>query len=134
MSRKTARETVMKYTYQMEASGEFKLDKLQYILESEGLDGPDSSFVRKSLEKMVENINDIDHSIESHLENWKMERIPKVDLAILRVAVNEINNMDEIPDSVAINEAVDMAKEYSTAESYKFINGVLGTYFRSRGE
>lgn len=132
MSRKSAREIVMKYVYQMQVTNDFALDKLSFLLESEELSESDSSFIDKSLESIITNLDQIDQAISENLDGWKVERIPKVDLAILRVAVNEIDYLEDIPDSVAINEAVDMAKAYSTDDSYKFINGVLGTYFRSK--
>lgn len=132
MSRKSAREIVMKYVYQMQITNDFALDKLSFLLESEELSKPDSSFIEVSLESIITNLDQIDQNISKNLDGWKVERIPKVDLAILRVAVNEIDYMEDVPDSVAINEAVDMAKAYSTDDSYKFINGVLGTYFRSK--
>lgn len=134
MSRKSAREIVMKYVYQMQVTDDFALDKLYFLLESEELSESDSSFIEKSLESIITNLEQIDQAISENLDGWRVERIPKVDLAILRVAVNEIDYLVDIPDSVAINEAVDMAKAYSTDDSYKFINGVLGTYFRSKEE
>ena len=58
----------------------------------------------------------------------------KIDLAILRVAVNEIYYLDDIPESVAINEAIEIANKYSTDASYKFVNGILGTIVRAKNK
>lgn len=64
--------------------------------------------------------------IESKLKNWKLSRISKVSLSILRVAVYELKYMDDVPTNVSINEAVELAKQYANEDDYSFINGVLG--------
>lgn len=131
MSRKEAREFVMKYMYQMDINQEYSLDDLELLLEEEKVDLDDREFIEKSLNLLISNVDNLDTVIEHFLKGWTTNRIPRIDLAILRVAVNEINNLDDIPVGVSINEAVDMAKRYSTEESYRFINGVLGSYYRS---
>ncbi len=131
MSRKDAREFVMKYMYQMDINQEFNLNDLELLLEEEKIDLDDREFIDKSLNLLITNVDNLDTIIEKFLKGWTTNRIPRIDLAILRVAVNEINNLEDIPVGVSINEAVDMAKRYSTEESYRFINGVLGSYYRS---
>lgn len=76
------------------------------------------------------NLQSIDQDIEKYLRSWTTSRIPKLDLAILRAAVFEIKYSEDIPTGVAINEAVEIAKKYSTDDSYRFINGVLGAIAR----
>ena len=61
-----------------------------------------------------------------------MARLPKVSLAILQLAIYEIDNMDDVPDRVAVNEAVELAKAYGEDDTYKFINGVLAEYLKLR--
>lgn len=74
-----------------------------------------------------DNLEEIDNKISSHLSsNWKIERISKVSLSIMRVAVYEMMFLQDIPNSVSINEAVELSKKFSGEEDYKFINGVLG--------
>ncbi|AYE95478.1 transcription antitermination factor NusB [Mycobacterium paragordonae] len=68
----------------------------------------------------------VDELITSHLQSWTLDRLPAVDRAILRVAVWELLYADDVPEPVAVNEAVELAKELSTDESPGFINGVLG--------
>lgn len=68
----------------------------------------------------------IDDLITSHLQGWKLERLPAVDRAILRVAIWELLHAEDVPEPVAVDEAVKLAKELSTDESPGFINGVLG--------
>ena len=73
-----------------------------------------------------ENAAHIDELIASYLQGWTLERLPAVDRAILRVAVWELLHADDVPEPVAVDEAVELAKELSTDESPGFINGVLG--------
>jgi transcription antitermination protein NusB len=68
----------------------------------------------------------IDDLISSHLQGWTLERLPAVDRAILRVAVWELLHADDVPEPVAVDEAVELAKELSTDDSPGFVNGVLG--------
>jgi N utilization substance protein B len=72
------------------------------------------------------NAAHIDDLISSHLQGWTLDRLPAVDRAILRVAVWELLHADDVPEAVAVDEAVQLAKELSTDESPGFINGVLG--------
>jgi N utilization substance protein B len=68
----------------------------------------------------------IDELISSHLQGWTLERLPAVDRAVLRVAVWELLHADDVPEPVAVDEAVELAKELSTDDSPGFVNGVLG--------
>ena len=82
-------------------------------------------YAREIVEGITTSHADIDDRIASFSHKWSIERMPAVDRAILRVAVWEILFNDEVPDPVAIAEAVDLAKEYSTEESGLFVNGLL---------
>lgn len=73
-----------------------------------------------------EKKDNLDGLIEKYSKGWKVKRLPKVNLAILRLATYEILFVDDVPESVAINEAVELAKKYSGESDYSFINGVLG--------
>lgn len=75
---------------------------------------------------VTEHAPHIDELISSHLQGWTLERLPAVDRAILRVAVWELLHADDVPPAVAVDEAVELAKELSTDESPGFVNGVLG--------
>lgn len=72
------------------------------------------------------NLQKVDASIAEHAIDWRLDRMSKVDLAILRMAATEMLYVEDVVDSVAINEAIELAKEFSTPKSSKFINGVLG--------
>lgn len=80
---------------------------------------------------VVENLDTIDDKIREFARNWEFERIAKIDLSILRVAIFELLFRKDIPPVVTINEAIDLSKAYSTSESRRFVNGILD---RLRGE
>ena len=73
----------------------------------------------------IENISEIDGAISKQAKNWKFDRIAKVDLAVLRLALYELLFRDDIPPIVTINEAIDLGKTFSNLESKRFINGIL---------
>ena len=74
---------------------------------------------------MIEHIDHLDKEIAQYASNWKLERIAKVDLAILRLAVYELHHRLDIPPIVIINEAIDLGKTFSNTDSKRFINGIL---------
>jgi N utilization substance protein B len=88
-------------------------------------------YAKELYEGVTEHVDEIDEIISSFSNGWKLNRIPKVNLSILRLAVYEINYVESVPRSVAINEAVELAKKYSGKEDASFINGILGSYVRS---
>ncbi len=88
-----------------------------------------SSFLFK---QVYEKLQEIDSVIETYAIGWKKERISKVALSVLRLAICEILFVDSIPSSVSANEAVELAKKYATAEDASFINGILGSFIRGR--
>lgn len=79
-----------------------------------------------------EHQNELDEIISSFSKSWKINRIPKVNISILRLAIYEMKYVDDVPDSVAINEAVELCKKYSSKEDSSFVNGILGSYSRSK--
>lgn len=83
-------------------------------------------YARQIVAGVAEHLDDIDTEIESTSRDWRLERMPRVDRAILRIGVWEIRYNEEVPNAVAIAEAVASASEYSTEDSSRFINGVLG--------
>ena len=86
-----------------------------------------NSFAENILNSVEEHFADIDEVIEANSQDWTIARLPKVTLAILRLAVAEIKYIDDVPNGVAVNEAVELAKKYGTSEDASFINGILGT-------
>ncbi len=111
--------------YQREMTG----DNVVRILETHAYndeDGEPSDYSRRLAVQTEEHLLEIDSEIEGTSENWSLVRMPFVDRNILRLAVYEIVFESEVPDSVAINEAIEMAKLYGGEDSSKFVNGVLG--------
>lgn len=90
-----------------------------------------NGFARELLSKYEQNAEEIDEIIASKAEGWQLSRLPKVSLAVMRLAVTEMKFSDEIPDGVAVNEAVEIAKKYGTSDDASYINGVLGSVSRS---
>jgi len=124
MNRKEAREFVMQTVFQMEVQHDFDNPDMEKYLSVKSLGGQ-KAYVEKLLKTVADNVEKIDETINSSSEGWSTLRMPKVDLAIARVAAAEILFMDDIPAAVAINEAVNMAKVFGTDQSAKFINGLL---------
>ena len=86
------------------------------------------SFAEELIHGVIKDINLIDEVVKRFTENWAFDRIAKVDLAILRLAIFELMRRNDIPPVVTINEAVDIAKSFSTDESKRFVNGILDRY------
>lgn len=85
----------------------------------------DLEYISSKVKAIQENLPEIDGIIENVSQGWSVKRLGKAELAILRLAVYEIRFDDDIPDKVAVNEAVELAKEYSDEKAASFINGVL---------
>ena len=122
----------MKLLYQYSITGELQIpDRYGLdIMDAEEPDKEDSKYIREIVDGFIEKRDDIDSVISLNSHSWKIERISKVDLAILRLALFEMKYLD-IPSKVAVNEAVEIAKKYSADKSYKYINGLLGGYLKS---
>lgn len=84
-------------------------------------------YAKELFEGVDSKIEELDEVINTYSKGWKTNRLPKVNLAILRLAIYEIKYIDDVPASVAINEAVELAKKYSGEGDYSFINGILGS-------
>ena len=87
----------------------------------------ESDFSKNLAIKVTENLGAIDASIEKHSVKWKMNRISKVALAVMRLAICEILFYDDIPVGVSINEAVELCKKYASKDDYAFVNGILSS-------
>jgi len=94
----------------------------------------DKKYITEELKAVLSKLETIDELISQHSKKWKIERMSRVDLSILRLAVFEMQYREDIPNSVAINEAVELAKKYSGDQSPSFVNGVLGSIASSLGE
>ena len=93
----------------------------------------DSAFSRLLVTGAVENIDRIDGVIQKHLKNWNIERLNRVDLAILRMSVYTLIFQTDMPATIVIDEAIGISKEFGTDDSYRFINGVLDAVLKTIG-
>ena len=126
MGRKAAREWAMKLIYQLMIQRQQPEAQIEEALAENGITGDEAAFIRSHVMGTCQNTADIDVRLAAHAKGWKLERMPKIDLAVLRLAVYELAYVREVPVSVIINEAVELAKKYSTADSGAFVNGLLG--------
>ncbi|EAD9708830.1 transcription antitermination factor NusB [Listeria monocytogenes] len=120
MKRREAREKALQALFQIELN-EMSLDQaIKNIMEDEQDD-----YMEKIVEGVMANKAEIDAIIEPNLDNWRIDRLSKVDLSLLRLSVYEIKYLDDVPNRVSLNESIEIAKIYSDEKSSKFINGVL---------
>jgi len=131
MPRKNAREAAMRLFYQRDMSEESGID--QYCLNEMNAEfnliGKDLEYIKLLLEKSNVNGTEIDKYILRFSRDWTFARLARVDLAILRVAICEMLYLRDIPHSVSINEAVELAKKYGDGKAGSFINGILASIF-----
>ena len=126
MTRRQAREQAFILLFEKSFNQEIELDELyEFAVENEAISGSD--FVKNLLFKTWENVEDIDIYIEKYAHGWKISRISKVALAVLRLAICEMKYFDDIPVSVSINEAVELCKKYAAKDDAVFVNGILGS-------
>ncbi|MBC2129464.1 transcription antitermination factor NusB [Listeria innocua] len=120
MKRREAREKALQALFQIELN-EMSLDQaIKNIMEDEQDD-----YMEQLVEGVMANKAEIDAIIEPNLDNWRIDRLNKVDLSLLRLSVYEIKYLDDVPNRVSLNESIEIAKIYSDDKSSKFINGVL---------
>ncbi|GAB6108863.1 transcription antitermination factor NusB [Fusibacter bizertensis] len=124
MNRIRSREVAMELLYQMEIQKEYSIDKLFSHYE----EVLDEDYIRSILNLWLEHRDEIESKITDHLKGWKLDRLAKIDLAILRLGITEMLYDQSIPQKVSINEAVNLAKKYVDDKSGKFINGVLSHF------
>ena len=130
MGRRASREIAMKLLYQLEIQKNDRDDQVKMSLEENILSENDSKYISDIIDGVQKNLSYIDKLIEKHSKGWKINRLSKVDLSILRLSIYEISYREDIPHNVSINEAVELAKKYSGEEAGAFINGILGKVTR----
>lgn len=128
MKRTELREHIFKVLFGVEFNAEQEMpEQLQlYFEQLEDAREKDLDYIRTKSSKIAEKIAEIDLLINEHTTGWKTSRMNKVDLTILRLAVYEMKWDEDVPTGVAIDEAVELAKKYSSDEGPAFINAVLG--------
>lgn len=132
MGRRQARAAAMQMVYENMLGGDGGQETLQDLIAFEPEEG-DTEFIDTVLQGIKEHEEEIDGMIAAHLKDWSMDRIARVDLSILRVAVYELVYTPEGSSAAAaVNEAVTLAQRFDTPESGKFINGLLRSLLRER--
>lgn len=127
MNRRLQREHIFKliFSYAFDIKEDFAEHMTYYLDEIETDDQGSLDYIREKSLKIVDIMEEIDSRINDKTKDWTTDRIGKVEVAIIRLAVYEIFYDDEVPSSVAINEAIELAKKFGGDSAPSFINGVL---------
>ena len=128
MSRHKLREQVFKLLFRIEFNDSVEMEEqkeLFFITSDVETTEEESRYIEEKYQAVVDKLDKIDELISSNAKGWSIDRMSKVDLTILRLGVYEMIFDDTIPEDVALNEAIELAKEFGQDQSYSFINGVL---------
>ena len=134
MNRKLSREIAMKILFQNSINDipvSEILHEMDAYFDDINLDDLDMKYIEEILTGVNNNINTIDETIEKSSDNWKINRISKINLAILRISVFEILYYEEVPAKVSINEAIELCRTYSDDKSVPFVNALLDRIYKS---
>jgi len=131
MSRIETRESAVFFIYQFDFRSEDIDTQIRLFLDENPHVDEDMDYFDKTVRGVIASRDELDEKISKFLKKWTINRIPKLDKAILETACYEILNFDDIPVSVSINEAVRLSKRYGTDDSSSYINGVLSSFEKS---
>ncbi|EGT3615731.1 transcription antitermination factor NusB [Clostridium perfringens] len=133
MNRVKSREYLLQLAYQMEITSETAIETFNSFMENEDIskDDLDLAYIKSGLVGIEENKEKLNSLIEAQLVKWKLNRISKVNLSILRIATYEMLFAEDVPGKVSINEAIELCKKYSDNKSVSFINGVLDKVYKN---
>lgn len=134
MNRRKTREAAMKLLFEMSINKENYEEIIENFKEHTDLNlvEIDLEYINRVLKGVEENKEVLDKKIEENLRNWKLNRLSKIDLSILRICTYEILFESDIPEVVSINEGIELAKKYSEEKSAPFINGVLANMIKNK--
>ncbi|WP_085508827.1 transcription antitermination factor NusB [Thalassobacillus devorans] len=121
MKRHLAREKAFQVLFQVDVNDIDMEEAIEHVLEETKSD----AFMEQLIHGVFAQKQVLDEKISNHLENWTIKRLPLVEKTLLRMAVYEIDFVEDVPEQVAINEAVELAKVFGDEKSGKFVNGVL---------
>ena len=126
INRRKARESALRSLYAMEVGSNSRAEVTQQIVKKLLVDDTDGiSFAKEVVLHTSENKSEWDKFIADHIKNWEVSRLAILDKLILRMAITEFIHFEQIPTKVTINEAIELAKSYSTRKSGTFVNGIL---------
>jgi len=126
ITRHQAREITVQFLYQIDINEDSLSDNLDNLAHEHPELNLEDSFLIDMITGAYQKIDEIDEFLDNNIENWKVDRMAKVDRNVIRLALYEALYETDIPVAVSINEAVELAKSFSNQESAKFVNGVLG--------
>lgn len=129
-ARRKARELVLKSLYAFESVEGDPGEIIETLSEESDLSVKSRKFAGDLFQLIIKNMELIDTEIKRHAEHWDISRLALVDKNILRISICELLYMPDIPSKVSINEAIELAKKYSTEESSSFVNGILNSIFK----
>ncbi len=92
-----------------------------------------ATYTQKLAQGVLEKMEELDQNIKKYLSRWRLERLSRVDLNIIRIGLFEMQYCQDVPDAVAVDEAIEVGKAFGGEESGKFINGLLGRFFEKQG-
>ena len=129
MTRKKVREHIFVLLFRVDFHKKEELEEQVsiYMDELQEASEKEKQEIRDKFYAIVDHMEQLDNMIEDKIRGWKLQRLAKADITLLRLAAYEIVFDEEVPDSVAINEAVEMSKQYGTDKSTSFVNGVLSS-------
>lgn len=133
MKRKRSREIAMELLFSMEISKNSYEQTIESFIENYEMDLKtiDLEYIKEVMKSVVDHKEEIDEIIKNSLINWTIERVSKVNLIIVRLAIAEMLYIDDVPEVVAINEAIELTKKYSDDKSVSFVNGALDKAFKN---
>ena len=133
MKRTEARELAFKLIYSLEIQKNMEEEQIEiFFEENEITNNEEKEFIKTIFEGLINNKSEIEEIIQSNLkEKWTIDRISKIDLAILKVAIYELI-YSKVPYKVVINEAVELAKKYGDDSSKSFVNGILASIVKDK--
>ncbi len=135
MLRSKVREEVFKIMFRYPFVGNEEMEE-QILFSLEELDGKSEDniqYIKDKVRSIVEHVEELDAKIEACCDGWNLNRIGKAELTIMRIAIYEIMYEEEVPNKVAINEAVELTKAYCDEDAKGFVNAILGKVERSLG-
>lgn len=136
MTRRQIRENLYKMLFQVEFHDKDSLKNQMniYLEDLEGANEKDRKELTDKFNELVENLEKIDAKIEEMADGWTVNRIAKSELTILRLGIYELLYVEDVPNKVAINEAVELAKSYGADKASGFINGILASVVKEISE
>lgn len=133
MKRKRSREIAMELLFSMEISKNSYEQTIESFIENYEMDLKtiDLEYIKEVMKSVTDYKEEIDEIIKNSLINWTIDRVSKVNLTIVRLAIAEMLYIDDVPEVVAINEAIELTKKYSDDKSVSFVNGALDKAFKN---